>query len=97
MLFALLYRGASHTVKNVAGNTPLMTAIIAGNVEVLLHMLKAIAKAEHVSVKDILSLDAKNNKNIFTWAIETDHTVLIDVSASVKILRRFNHVNLIRL
>ena len=67
-------------MKNVAGNTPLMTAIIAGNVEVLLHMLKAIIKTEHVSIRDILSLDAKNNKKIFTWAIETNHAVLIDVS-----------------
>ena len=64
----------------MAGNTPLMTAIIAGNVEVLLHMLKAIIKAEHVSIRDILSLDAKNNKKIFTWAIEANHTALIDVS-----------------
>jgi len=69
-------------VKNVAGNTPLMTAIAAGNVEVLLHMLKTIIKTERVSIRDILSLDAKNNKKIFTWAIETNHSILIDVSVS---------------
>lgn len=63
-----------------------MTAIIAGNVEVLLHMLKTVIKAEHVSIRDILYLDAKNNKKIFTWAIETNHAVLIEVSVSTYII-----------
>jgi len=57
-----------------------MTAIIAGKIEVLLHMLKAINEFMKISFKDILSLDAKNNKTILTWAIESNHTVLIDVS-----------------
>jgi len=75
-----LNRGASHAVKNVAGYTPLMTAIIAGNVEVLLHMLRAISNTEDVPIRDILRLPAKNNKNIFTWAIQSNHIVLINVS-----------------
>ena len=53
---------------------------MAGKIEVLLHMLKAINKHEEMSFRDILSLDAKNNKTILTWAIEGNHTVLIEVS-----------------
>ena len=74
-------RGASICVNNAAGNTLLMTAIIAGNIEVLLHMLKAINECENMSFRDILSLKAKNDKTILTWAIESNHTVLIEVSA----------------
>ena len=37
LLYLKIYRGASISVSNAAGNTPLMTAIIAGNLEVLLH------------------------------------------------------------
>lgn len=57
-----------------------MTAIIAGKIEVLLHMLKAINEFEKMSFRDILSLDAKNNKTLLNWAIEGNHTVLIEVS-----------------
>ena len=57
-----------------------MTAIIAGKMQVLLHMLKAINEFENMSFRDILSLDAKNNKTILTWAIESNQTVLIEVS-----------------
>ena len=74
-----IYRGASISVSNAAGNTPLMTAIISGNLDVLLHMLKAINEAEKMSFRDILSLNAKNNKSVLTWAIESNHTVLIEV------------------
>ena len=74
-------RGASISVSNAAGNTALMTAIIAGNIEVLLHMLKAIHEVEKMSSRDILSLNAKNNKTVLTWAIESNYTVLIEVSA----------------
>lgn len=74
-------RGADISVSNAAGNTPLMTAIIAGNIEVLLQMLKAINECDKkMSFRDILSLNAKNNKTVLTWAIESDHTVLIEVS-----------------
>ena len=72
--------GASVYANNAAGNTPLMTAIIARNIEVLLHMLKAINECENMSFRDILSLKAKNDKTILTWAIENNHIVLIDVS-----------------
>ena len=58
-----------------------MTAIIAGKIEVLLHMLKAINEFEKMSFRDILLLDAKNNKTLLNWAIEGNHTVLIEVSA----------------
>ena len=57
-----------------------MSAIIAGKMEVLLHMLKAINEFEKISFRDILLLDAKNNKKILNWAIEGSHTVLIEVS-----------------
>ena len=77
-LFQFFNRGASIAVKNATGNTPLMTAIIAGKLEVLLHMLKAITEFENI--KDILSLDAKNNKILLTWAIESNQTILIEVS-----------------
>ena len=81
VIFSFANRGASISVKNASGNTPLMTAIMAGKIEVLLHMLKAINMHEGMSFRDILSLDAKNNKTILTWAIEGNHTVLIEVSA----------------
>ena len=71
----------SFSVKNATGNTPLMTAIIAGKMEVLLHMLKAINEFEKMSFRDILLLDAKNSKTLLNWAIEGNHTVLIEVSA----------------
>ena len=74
-------RGASISFSNAAGNTPLMTAIIAGNIEVLLHMMKAVNEVEKMSFRDILALNAKNNKTVLTWAIESNHTVLIEVSA----------------
>ena len=58
-----------------------MTAIAANNFEVLLHMLKAILnrEADH-SLKTILSLNAKSNKTIIVWAVEFNHTSLIEVS-----------------
>ena len=77
----IFFRGASISVKNATGNTPLMTAIVAGKMEVLLHMLKAINEYEKLSFRDIISLDAKNNKTLLNWAIEGNHTVLIEVSA----------------
>ena len=58
-----------------------MTAIMGGKIEVLLHMLKAINEFEKMSFRDILLLDAKNNKTILTWAIEGNHTLLIEVGA----------------
>lgn len=78
-------RGASISASNVTGNTPLMTAIITGNMEVLLHMLKAINECENKPFRDILSLNAKNNKTILTWAIENNHTILIQVSSCINI------------
>ena len=78
-------RGANISASNVTGNTPLMTAIIAGNVEVLLHMLKAINEGENIPFRDILSLNAKNNKTILIWAIENNHTILIEVSSCINI------------
>jgi len=57
-----------------------MTVIAVGDIEVLLHMLKAINKAQSMSFRDILSLNAKNNKTILTWAIESNYTVLIEVT-----------------
>ena len=62
-----------------------MTAIIGGNIDVLLHMLKAINDHENMSFRDILSLNVKNNKTILTWAIENNHTVLIKVSSCINI------------
>ena len=79
--YIIINRGASISITNAAGNNPLMTAIIAGNIEVLLHMLRAINEFEKMSFRDILSLNAKNNKTILTWAIESNHIVLIEVSA----------------
>ena len=81
--YFLINRGASISVTNAAGNNPLMTAIIAGNIEVLLHMLRAINEFEKMSFRDILSLNAKNNKTILTWAIESNHIVLIEVSVCI--------------
>ena len=60
-----------------------MTAIIAGNMEVLLHILKAIKECDNMSFRDILSLKVKNNKTILTWAIESNHTILIKVSSFI--------------
>lgn len=58
-----------------------MTAIAANNSEVLLHMLKAILNREpDHSLKTILSFNAKNNKTIMVWAVESNHTSLIEVS-----------------
>ena len=57
-----------------------MTAIIAGNMEVLLHMLKAINKCENKPFRDILSLNVSKNKTLLTWAFENNYTVLITVS-----------------
>ena len=57
-----------------------MTVIAIGDIEVLLHMLKAISEAQSMSYRDILSLNAKNNKTILTWAIESNYTVLIEVT-----------------
>lgn len=57
-----------------------MAAIMTGKKEALLHMLKAINEFQTMSFRDILSMDAKNNKTILTWAIEGNHTVLIEVS-----------------
>lgn len=57
-----------------------MTTIVAGKLDVLLHMLKAIKDVKNVSYQDILSLSAKNNQTVLTWAIENNHTVLIEVS-----------------
>ena len=60
-----------------------MTAIAANNLEVLLHMLKAILhKDEDYSLKSILSLNAKSNKTILVWAIESNNVSLIEVSES---------------
>lgn len=80
-VFLIDCRGASISVKNASGNTPLMTAIMTGNKEALLHMLKAINEYQTKSFRDILSMDAKNNKTILTWAIEGNHTILIEVSS----------------
>ena len=60
-----------------------MTAITAGNMEVLLHMLKAINECDNMSFRDILSLKVKNNETILTWAIENNHTILIKVSSFI--------------
>ena len=68
-------------MSNSTGNTPLMTAIIAGDIEVLLHMLEAINEHDNMSFRDILSSNAKNGKTVLTWAIENNHIVLIEVSA----------------
>ena len=60
-----------------------MSAVIAGKMEVLLHMMKAINEYKNLSFRDILSLDAKNNKTLLNWAIEGNHTVLIEVSTII--------------
>lgn len=57
-----------------------MTTIVAGKLDVLLHMLTAIKDVKNASYQDILSLSAKNNQTVLTWAIENNHTVLIEVS-----------------
>jgi len=58
-----------------------MTAIAAKNLDVLLNMLKAILNREaDYSLKTILSFKAKDNKTIQVWAIESNHTTLIEVS-----------------
>ena len=62
-----------------------MTAIRAGNKEVLLQMLKAINECENMSFRDILSLKVKNDQTILLWAIENNHSVLIEVSVYVTI------------
>ena len=68
-------------MKDAIGYSPIMTAIAANNFDVLLHMLKAILNKEtDHSLKAILSLNAKSNKTIMVWAIESNHTSLIDVS-----------------
>lgn len=87
MSLALINRGASSSISDVTGNTPLMTTITAGNKEVLLHMLNAISQFENMSFRDILSLKIKNNKTIFTWAIENNHLVLIEVSTWVSLFK----------
>ena len=82
--YIIINRGASISVTNAAGNNPLMMAIIAGNKDVLLHMLRAINEFdEKMSFRDVLSMTVKYNKTIFTWAIESNHSVLIEVSACI--------------
>lgn len=64
-----------------------MTAIAANNLEVLLSLLRAILNREaDYSLKTILSFNARNNKTILVWAIESNYTTLIEVSETVKVL-----------
>ena len=57
-----------------------MVAIAGGKREVVLHMLQAIKKLKNLtSHRETLNLPAKNNKTIVQWAIESDHTVLVEV------------------
>ena len=72
-------------MKDAAGYSPVMTAIAANNPEVLLYMLKAILNQEaDCTLKEILSLNARNNKRILVWAIESNYTSLIEVSENTK-------------
>ena len=74
-----------------------MTAVIAGKMEVLLHMMKAINEYRKLSFRDILSLDAKNNKTLLNWAIEGNHTVLIEVSTTTcKFIVNYNVILLLQ-
>jgi len=58
-----------------------MVAIAGGKREVVLHMLQAIKKVKNLaSHRETLNLLAKNNKTIIQWAIESDHTVLVEVT-----------------
>ena len=59
------------------GNTPLMTAIIAGNAVVLKHMFETINGCTNTCYKDILF---KNNEKILIWAIQNKHVAIIQVS-----------------
>ena len=72
-------RGADLNARNAAGNTPLMTAILFGNAEALLLILQTISKKHNMSIKQILSASAKGNESILTWAVQMNHTVLIEV------------------
>ena len=75
------YRDADFKVRDASGFSPIMTAIAANNLEVLLHMFKAILHKEpEYSLKTILSLNAKSNKTIKVWSVESNHTTLIQVS-----------------
>ena len=74
-------RNADFELKNAIGYTPLMVAIAGGKGEVVLHMLQAIKRVKSMkSHREILNLPAKNNKTILQWAIESDYTVLVEVS-----------------
>jgi len=57
-----------------------MVAIAGGKKEVLLHMLQAIKAVKSMeSCKEVLNLPARTNKTVLQWAIESDHTVLVEV------------------
>ena len=75
-----LFRGGSLSAISAVGNTPLMEAIIAGNMVALLHMLKAINKSKNKPFRDILLFNARTNKTILTWTFENKYTILIKVS-----------------
>ena len=82
-----MFRGADFKVKDAAGYSPVMTAIAANNHDVLLCMLKAILNREaDCTLKEILSLNVRNNKIILVWAIESNYTSLIEVSENTKVL-----------
>ena len=70
-----------------------MVAIAGGKREVVLHMLQAIKKVKDMeSYREILNLPAKNNKTIIQWAIECDHTVLVEVNKHLRnILALYTH------
>ena len=58
-----------------------MTAIITGNTDVLTTIYEAINGCKGKSFREIiLSPNAKNNKTIFTWAIENNYSAFIKVS-----------------
>ena len=76
----LSQRNADFELKNAVGNTPLVVAIAGGKREVVLHMLQAINKVKNMTYKEILNLPTRNNNTIIQWAIESDHTVLVEVN-----------------
>ncbi|XP_065890705.1 transient receptor potential cation channel subfamily A member 1 homolog isoform X2 [Dysidea avara] len=74
----LIEKNADFELKNAVGNTPLVVAIAGGKREVVLHMLQAINKVKNMTYKEILNLPTRNNNTIIQWAIESDHTVLVE-------------------
>jgi len=68
-----------------------MVAIVGKKSEVVLYMLQAIKLVKSMqSYREILNLPARNNKTIVQWAIESDHTVLVEVGTTELSCNIFN-------